>query len=256
MSKTITQLNFHFLDKSSPAQQQGAVAQILTLFLVAIVFTALVLAFVGYQFGYRQGVNSVQDTLADKALGADASALATQNTELQLQLDAIIKERDISLNNFEHLSAEKQYLQTKNLQLEQTNALLKASVAEQGGVALKVTASEISSLPDNTFEYRFDVAMIDVSGKAMRMTPRLTLLNSTSMVEIPLTPSSYEINGAVSILGRFVMPDGFVPRQMKLELIAGEQKVQQLYNWRVGKMKTNASLPPSKSGMNKQLGHE
>lgn len=113
-------------------------------------------------------------------------------------------------------------------------------MVEQGGVALKVIGSEIGSLPENTFEYRFDVAMIDVSGRSVRMVPRLTLLNATSMVEIPLEPSSYDINGVANIRGRFVMPEGFSPRQMKLELVAGDQKIQQLYDWQVGKIISDA----------------
>ena len=104
-------------------------------------------------------------------------------------------------------------------------------------------ASEIISLPNDTFEYRFDVSMLDISGKAVKMIPKLTLLNETSMVEVPLEPSSYDIRGVANIRGRFIMPEGFEPKQMKLELVAGNQKVQQLYNWQIGKIITNA--PPS-----------
>lgn len=246
MSKITT--SFRPARASSHAHQQGTTAQILALFLAALIFTALVVAFIGYQVGHRQGVHATQDAITDQALSADQSALAAQSAKMQAQIDAITKERDISLGNLERLNAEQKALETKNLQLQQVNDLLKSSVAEQGGVALKVIASEIGPLPENTFEYRFDVAMIDVSGKAVRMTPRLTLLNATSMVEIPLEPASYEIDGVANIRGRFVMPEGFVPQQMKLDLVAGDQKVQQLYNWQVGRVITDAPTSLSEAG--------
>lgn len=233
---------------NSLKQQTGTTAQILALFLVALIFTALVVAFIGYQVGHRQGVYSAKDAVLEEAATADAGALAAENAKLKQQVELITKERDISLTNIERLNEEQKALETKSLQLAQVNDLLKSSVAEQGGVALKVIASQIGSLPENTFEYRFDVAMIDVSGKAVKMTPRLTLLNATSMVEIPLEPSSYDINGVANIRGRFVMPEGFVPRQMKLELSAGGQKVQQLYNWQVGKIISDAPSSLSEVG--------
>ncbi|AKG15437.2 hypothetical protein AAX09_05370 [Moraxella bovoculi] len=221
-------------------QQAGATAQILALFLAAIIFTSLVVAFIGYQVGHRQGVYAAKDLKSDQVASADVSTLAAENSKLKEDVDALTKERDISMGNLERLTEEQKALETKNLQLAQVNDLLKSSVAEQGGVALKVIGSEIGSLPENTFEYRFDVAMIDVSGRSVRMVPRLTLLNATSMVEIPLEPSSYDINGVANIRGRFVMPEGFSPRQMKLELVAGDQKIQQLYDWQVGKTISDA----------------
>lgn len=221
-------------------QQAGATAQILALFLAALIFTSLVVAFIGYQVGHRQGVHAAKDLKSDQAVSADVNTLAAENAKLKEDVDALTKERDISMGNLERLTEEQKALETKNLQLAQVNDLLKSSVAEQGGVALKVIGSEIGSLPENTFEYRFDVAMIDVSGRSVRMVPRLTLLNATSMVEIPLEPSSYDINGVANIRGRFVMPEGFSPRQMKLELVAGDQKIQQLYDWQVGKIISDA----------------
>lgn len=221
-------------------QQAGATAQILALFLAALIFTLLVVAFIGYQVGHRQGVHAAKDLKSDQAVSADVNTLAAENAKLKEDVDALTKERDISMGNLERLTEEQKALETKNLQLAQVNDLLKSSVAEQGGVALKVIGSEIGSLPENTFEYRFDVAMIDVSGRSVRMVPRLTLLNATSMVEIPLEPSSYDINGVANIRGRFVMPEGFSPRQMKLELVAGDQKIQQLYDWQVGKIISDA----------------
>lgn len=228
--------------------QVGTTAQMLALFLLALAFVSLIAAVVGYQVGHRQGVHSAKNELFDQATSANVVELAEQNTKLQAQVSTLTQERDVSVANVERLSEDKKLLEDSNLQLTQTNELLKSSVADQGGVALKVLASEIVSLPENTFEYRFDVAMIDVSGHSVRMVPKLTLLNATSMVEIPLDPASHEINGVANIRGRFVMPEGFEPRQMKLVLTAGDQRVQQLYNWRVGKIIGNTPATLSEAG--------
>ncbi len=226
---------------SKARHERGATGQILALFMLALIFASLVVAVIGFKFGFRQGVSDAAENMPQvAAVSADTQALSQENTQLKQDAATARQERDISMANLERLRGEYEDLKTTNLQLEQVNELLKASVAEQGGVALNIIASEIISLPQNTFEYRFDVAMIDVSGKAVKMIPKLTLLNATSMVEIPLEPSSYDIKGVANIRGRFIMPEGFEPKQMKLELMAGTQKVQQLYNWQIGKIITDA----------------
>ena len=228
--------------------EQGSTNQILVLFLLALIFASLIVAVIGYKFGYRQGLHS-NERVATAVVGASAdnTALNAENTKLKEDLVNAVQERDISRSTLESLRTDFEDLKTTNMQLEQVNELLKNSVAEQGGVALNIMASEIISLPQNAYEYRFDVSMIDISGQAVQMVPKLTLLNSTSMVEIPLVPASYEIKGVANIRGRFIMPEGFEPQQMKIELVAGTQKVQQLYNWRVGRIITDA--PPSLTEM-------
>ncbi|STY79343.1 hypothetical protein [Moraxella catarrhalis] len=229
-------------------KQRGSTNQILALFLIALAVSALIVAVIGYKFGYRQGMHSVERTvLAKHDTAVNVSELTAENVRLKQEMTTAIQERDISRSTLNNLRTDYDNLKTTNLQLEQVNELLKNAVAEQGGVALSIMASEIIALPNDTFEYRFDVSMLDISGKAVKMIPKLTLLNETSMVEIPLEPSSYDIRGVANIRGRFIMPDGFEPKQMKLELVAGNQKVQQLYNWQIGKIITNA--PPSLAKM-------
>ncbi|WP_227516550.1 hypothetical protein [Moraxella cuniculi] len=233
---------------STTKNQRGSTNQILALFLIALIFASLIVAVIGYKFGYRQGLYSVERTMtANNEAVASVSELTAENAKLKQDIATATQERDISRATLESLRTDIESLKTTNLQLEQVNELLKTSVAEQGGVALNILASEIVSLPENTFEYRFDVAMLDISGKAVKMFPKLTLLNETSMVEIPLEPSSYDVRGVANIRGRFIMPEGFVPKQMKLELTAGTQKVRQLYNWQIGKLITDA--PPATAAM-------
>ncbi|MFB6349519.1 hypothetical protein ACFBZI_08805 [Moraxella sp. ZJ142] len=236
------------LSLSITKNQHGSTNQLLALFLVAFIFSSLIVVVIGYKFGYRQGLHSVESTVSSNTEAiANVSELTAENTQLKQDIATAIQERDISRSTLDSLRADLENLKTTNLQLEQVNELLKTSVAEQGGVALNIMASEIISLPENIFEYRFDVSMLDISGKAVKMVPKLTLLNETSMVEIPLDPASYDVRGVANIRGRFVMPEGFVPKQMKIELAAGTQKVQQLYNWQIGKIISDA--PSSVDGM-------
>lgn len=217
-------------------RERGSTGQILVLFVMALILVAMVMAFFGYKIGHKQGVRSANQVAQTDKDDDTAEISPAEVMNLKKQLETAVQERDISLSNIENLQEQYETLKTQNLQLEQFNALLLDNVAKEGGVPLKVLASEIAPLPDRTFEYRFDVAMIDKSGQAVRMTPKLTLLNATSMVQIPLKPASYDVQGVTRIRGRFVMPEGFEPKQIKIELSAGEERTEQLYNWHVGKV--------------------
>lgn len=216
-------------------QERGSIQQILLLFVVALILVAMVMAVFGYKIGHKQGSSQASTVV----VAQDEEKQATSTPELdklKRQLETTTQERDIGLSNIEALEAQNEVLQTQNLQITQFNAMLLDRVAKAGGVPLTVLASEIASLPDRTFEYRFDVAMVDKSGKSMMMMPKLTLLNATNMVEIPLKPATYEINGIARIRGRFVMPEDFEPKQMKITLQAGTETAEELYNWQVGKV--------------------
>lgn len=219
------------------SHQRGSVQQILVLFVIALILVAMAMAVFGYKIGHKQGIRSAEQAAAqaDKD-GENAQITPAQVLVLKKQLETAVQERDIGLSNLETLQQQHELLKTENLQLEQFNQLLLDNVAAEGGVPLKILASQIVPMPDRTFEYRFDVAMIDKSGKAVRMTPKLTLLNATSMVQIPLKPDSYDVQGVTRIRGRFVMPEGFEPKQIKIELNAGLERTEQLYNWQVGKI--------------------
>lgn len=216
--------------------ERGSAPQILVLFVLALILVAMVMAVFGYKIGHKQGVRSAHQAVQSDKGEDEAQISPVEVLNLKKQLETAVQERDISLSNIETLQEQYEALKTSNLQLEQLNALLLDSVAKEGGVPLKVLASEIAPMPDRTFEYRFDVAMIDKSGKAVSMTPKLTLLNATSMVQIPLKPARYEVQGVTRIRGRFVMPEDFEPKQIKIELEAGTERTEQLYNWQVGKV--------------------
>lgn len=212
--------------------QRGSIQQILLLFVIALILVAMVMAVFGYKIGHRQGMGKASPVVVTQNETTDTQELES----LKKQLETATQERDIGLSNIENLEAQNEVLNTQNLQITQFNAMLLDSVAKAGGMPIKVLGSEIASLPDRTFEYRFDVARVDKTGKAVMMTPKLTLLNATNMVEIPLKPATYEINGIARIRGRFVMPEEFEPKQMKISLQAGDETTEELYNWQVGKV--------------------
>lgn len=213
--------------------ERGSIQQILLLFVIALILVAMVMAVFGYKIGHKQGESQAQTVV----VAQDDEQTNTQEFEqLKKQLETTVQERDIGLSNIEALEEQNETLTTQNLQLTQFNGVLLETVAKAGGMPLKVLGSEIASMPDRTFEYRFDVAMVSKSGQPVMMMPKLTLLNATNMVEIPLKPATYEINGIARIRGRFVMPEDFEPKQMKIALTAGDETVEELYNWQVGKV--------------------
>lgn len=204
--------------------------KILALFAIALVLVALIMSVFGYRIGHKQGARHAIASMNEEA---EEGVNSVQVASLKQQLDAVVQERDISLSNLETLREQNDSLKTKNLQLKQFNDLLLDTVTKEGGMPLKVLGAEVVPFPERTYEYRFDVAMIDKSGRGVMMSPKLTLINTTSEAKIPLK-SGYEIKGVTHIRGRFVMPKGFEPRQMKLELYADGEKTEQLYDWKVG----------------------
>lgn len=214
--------------------QRGSAQQILVLFVIALTLVAMVMAVFGYNIGHKQGLRKGAILQAQESGDEELQGMSVNEAKLKQQLDAAVKERDIGLSNLETLREQNEELTTKNMQLSQINELFKSKLAKEGGFPLEVLGSEIVSLPDNTYEYRFDVAMVTPSGSVTSMTPKMTLLNATSMVQIPLKPAVYEIKDVERIRGRFVMPEGFKPKQIKLEISAGGKRVEQIYNWQVG----------------------
>lgn len=214
--------------------QRGSAQQILVLFVIALSLVAMVMAVFGYKIGHKQGLRQGAIVYQQSKKGMEVEGMSANEVKLKQQLDSVIGERDISLSNLETLREQNDGLTTKNLQLSQINELFKKKLAKDGGFPLEVLGGEIISLPDNTYEYRFDVAMVASSGGSVSMIPRMTLLNATNMVKIPLKPAIYEISDVARIRGRFVMPEGFSPKQIKLQIEAGGERAEQLYNWQVG----------------------
>ncbi|WP_434353842.1 hypothetical protein VH441_02105 [Psychrobacter sp. HD31] len=231
-------------------QQKGDTFTVFILFLIALMVVALLVAIFAFQIGYSSGFKSIEsenDVVINGQLVTARSleAIEEQNKQFKTEADVAKQERDISLDNLKSLRVKLTDLETNNLQLQRTVEMFSSSIAKQGGIPLQVVGAKIEPLPENAFEYRFDVAMVNENGEYTQLVPKLTLLNNTSFVNIPLSPSTYEIKGISYIRGRFVMPEGFKPVQLKLSLSAGDQTKEQIYNWRLGKKK--ADMPMSLS---------
>ena len=229
--------------KSKPRKKRN-VSDVLSplmlgLFAFAILLTGVISAVFGHKFGYQRGYQVAQSTASvDEFDGLTAEEVKSLNLKVEVldtELNTAKQERDISLNNLATLRQSMQDLEVTNLQLQQINDVYGEMLSKQGGIPLQVVGAKIEPLPENAFEYRFDVAMLAKDGEPYRLTPKLTLLDETSLVEVPLDPKSYTAKGIARIRGRFMMPEGFEPKQVKLNLSAGGQRVEKLYNWKLSK---------------------
>ncbi|MGE6473611.1 hypothetical protein [Psychrobacter sp. NPDC078631] len=221
------------------SSQRGASTLVLALFVVAVLVTAVVGLVFGHKLGYQRGLHSME-TEAKQAIIDSTEAtqvledLRLSNKIATNQAATAKQELAISLANLKELRESQQELTVENKQVSQLNELYSDVIREKGGMPLQVLGAKISPLPENAFEYGFDIGMLSSDGQAKRLRPVLTLLNNDDLVEVPLDPAYHMIEGIVRIRGRFVMPSGFRPLQAKLTLQAGGQKVEQLYDWKLG----------------------
>lgn len=222
-------------------KQQGASTLLLALFAVAVLVTAIVAITLGHKLGYQRGYYALQTETKQAAINNEQATnelkdLRVGNKVLTNQVETAKQELAISLANLDELRQNQQALKVDSQQVTQLNELYAKVIAEQGGMELQILGAKIEPLPENAFEYGFDVGMLSKDGAAKHLKVTLTLQNKESFVEVPLDPARYVIDGIVRIRGRFVMPTGFKPLQVKLNLEADDQKVEQLYDWKLGEM--------------------
>ena len=221
------------------SSQRGASTLVLALFVVAVLVTAVVGLIFGHKLGYQRGLHSMETEAKQAIIDSTEATQALEDLRLSNkiatnQAATAKQELAISLANLKELRESQQELTVENKQVSQLNELYSDVIREKGGMPLQVLGAKISPLPENAFEYGFDIGMLSSDGQAKRLRPVLTLLNNDDLVEVPLDPAYHMIEGIVRIRGRFVMPSGFRPLQAKLTLQAGGQKVEQLYDWKLG----------------------
>ena len=225
--------------RSIASSQQGASTLVLALFVIAILVTAIVAMLFGHKLGYQRGYHSMQTETKQAVITSKESLQELKDLRVSHkiatnQVATAKQELEISLANLKELRDNQQELTVENRQLAQLNELYAEIVSDKGGLPLQILGAKIDPLPENAFEYGFDVAMLASDGSAKRLRPTLTLLDDDDFVEVPLDPVSYSIEGVTRIRGRFTMPAGFKPLQVKLNLKAGGQEVEQLYDWKLG----------------------
>ena len=219
--------------------QQGASTSVLALFVIAILVTAIVAIVFGHKLGYQRGYHSTQTETKQAVITSKESLQELKDLRVSHkiatnQVATAKQELEISLANLKELRDNQQALTVENRQVAQLNELYAKIVSDKGGLPLQILGAKIEPLPENAFEYGFDVAMLASDSKAKRLRPTLTLLDDDDFVEVPLDPVSYNIEGVTRIRGRFMLPAGFKPLQVKLNLKAGGQEVEQLYDWKLG----------------------
>lgn len=205
----------------------------------SLLLVALVSLFFGRQIGYHQGESYANEKAkieagGEEITGENFKALKLKADNLQNALAIAQQERDISLNNLAELRLDEQELKVTNLQLQQNDEIFTKLLAKQGGIPLQFIGAKIEPLPENAYEYRYDVAMLDRNNQPKKLTPKMTLLDETNMVEVPMEPKTYNIRGIARVRGRFVMPKGFVPKQVKVEFDANGEHVEKIYDWQLG----------------------
>lgn len=221
--------------------QRGASTALLLLFITAILVSAVVAAFIGHKIGYQRGYYVLQSE-ANKALQSSQAAsselekLRSDNKAMTAQTEAAKQELEISLDSIKSLQKNQQEIQVEARKVAQTNAVYQAFITEEGGMPLRIVGARITPLPENAFEYGFDVAMLSEDGQAKPLSVSLSLQNRDDFIEVPLETSRFTIEGIERIRGRFMMPKGFKPLQVKLVLKSGDETITQLYDWRLGAM--------------------
>lgn len=203
------------------------------LLLVVAISTAILAYRLGVERGLKLSMVMAVDEEGNPLTAQDVKAIHLENSVLKSEMQTLIKERDISLNNLNLIKDELQNLRSGNSELEKLTQELSNTLEEQSsikGKSLDVVKMSLTADGD-IYAYRFDVLIPGLQPKPV--TPKLTLLNATSMVEVPLKPDSYNAKGLIVIQGRFALPKGFVPTQMQLTLNAGGERVVKLYNWQM-----------------------
>ena len=228
-------------------QQRGANTLLMALFAAAMLVTAIVAALFGHKLGYQSGYYSQQSeseqaTINSEQATTELKDLRINNKILSNQVATAKQELTISLTNLDELRENQRDLTVESNQVTQLNELYAQLLSEKGGMPLQVLGAKIEPLPENAFEYGFDVGMLSEKGSAQSLTATLTLQNNDDFIEVPLDPARFSIQGVIRIRGRFIMPTGFKPLQAKLTLTAGGEKVEQLYDWTIGDMVDNMPL--------------
>lgn len=219
--------------------QRGASTLVLALFVLAVLVTAVVGLMFGHKLGYQRGLHSMQTEAKQAIINGNEATKSLEDLRLSNkiatnQAATSKQELAISLANLKELRENQQAMTVENKQVTQLNEFYADFISEKGGMPLQILGAKIEPLPENAFEYGFDIGMLSSDGQAKRLRPTLTLLNNDDLVEVPLDPTSYTIEGIVRIRGRFVMPSGFRPLQAKLTLQSGTQKIEQIYDWKLG----------------------
>lgn len=233
-SQKLAQVKNYLYEQKQKIDQSSSANKLLYLVAGLMTVVALFAGVLGYKIGERQGkknaliiTNHKNETINTE----DVKAVYLENEILKTEVATLVQERDISLNNLNLVRDEVQELKSEYNEINALNEAL-ANADPNDKSPAQVLEMEINSVGGGIFEYRFDVLISSTTDK--KLVPTLTLLNATSLVDIPLTPKEFNTKGVVNIQGKFTMPNNFTPNQVKLMLNIDKQTIVKLYNWQVG----------------------
>lgn len=217
--------------------QQGIIKRLFLLFLTTVVVTAAGAFYLGHWVGFRLGSDSLGETAkAYHKLKSHVDGIEAQNTELKDKIRLANQERDASLNNMDEIRDNLTNLQLREEFLLTQRDAYRSMLPNSEKIELKIYDQTIKPLPENAFEYRFDLLLMQPKGKPTKnITVDITLIDGEAIVRVPLEKSRYDIDGFKRIQGRFIMPEGFTPKQLKIVISGAGENVVQYYNWQQGK---------------------
>lgn len=219
--------------------QKGATLKLFLLFLMTILIVGGSAMYFGHWLGFRLGSESLGKTAqAYHQLKVEHKNQQEELLNIKEQMIKANEERDVSIKNMNDIRNSLDMLQKREKFLISQRDAYQAMVSnETEEASLKIFDQSIKPLPENAFEYAFDLVLLQPkNASAKRITVDVTLMDGDTIVRVPLEPSEYEITGFKRVQGRFIMPKGFTPKKLKLSVTGiGAQSVEQYYNWRYGK---------------------
>lgn len=226
------------MSQSGLNHQQGSVRKLFVLFLFTVLTVGAGAGYLGHWLGFKLGADSLGETAkAYQKLKTKAQGQEQQLADMKQQMDLALQERDVSLKNMSDIRDNLAHMQRREEFLVSQRDAYQSMVAKHGGVQLKIYDQKIKPLPENAFEYRFDLVLVQPKNKPEKtISVDLTLLDGEAIVRVPLKESRYEIDGFKRVQGRFIMPKGFTPKKLRIVVSGvGKEKVEQYYNWGYGK---------------------
>lgn len=219
--------------------QHGSTLKIFVLFMILLFSVGGGALYFGHWLGYRLGSDSLGKTAqAYHKLKSEHTEQVEKMATMEEELLKAQQERDVSLSNLKNIRDSFDILQKREKLLISQKEAFQAMISEETTKeSLQIFDQSIKPLPENAYEYAFDLVLVKPKGTpARRVNVDLTLIDGEAIVKVPLEKKSYEIEDFRRVQGRFIMPKGFTPKKLRLLVSGvGSLNVEQYYNWRKGK---------------------
>ena len=197
----------------------------------------------GYTIGHRQGLTVVgYDADAEQLVDVVQKQKETLN-DLNKSLNSTVQERDIAVDNVDHLSKSLQRANTDKVQFEGMNHIYREVLRQRGGVSLTIQDLAIKPLPENAFEYEIDLMQVSPSQRRAVGSIELRLIRGTEILNVPLEDKSFNFENFERLTGRWTMPRGFTPQFVEVRLYGAGTPIIKRFSWHRGEpVNTNSAF--------------